>query len=252
MAAATLPLMPVFAADYIEIATLAELEAFRDEINAGNTYTDKTVMLTADSDSYTGGICGYASSGTISNCYNTGAVSGSNAIGGVVSLISTFSDSSVINCYNFAQVSGSGTKGGVIGHVRSCGTSSKISKCYFNSGAFSGDAVGLQEVSEITVEAAGKTAAEFASQGTFTDWDFTNTWEMSTALKRPILKATPEPVLPLNDTACVKITAQYTADGIMKNVKIEKIKISEIIPLQNTATSKTFYWKSLGSIKPIE
>lgn len=38
------------AADITEISTLAELEAFRDDVNSGNTYEGKTVKLTADID----------------------------------------------------------------------------------------------------------------------------------------------------------------------------------------------------------
>lgn len=38
------------AADITEISTLAELEAFRDDVNSGNTYEGQTVKLTADID----------------------------------------------------------------------------------------------------------------------------------------------------------------------------------------------------------
>lgn len=34
----------------LEISTLTELEAFRDDVNNGNTYEGKTVKLTADID----------------------------------------------------------------------------------------------------------------------------------------------------------------------------------------------------------
>ncbi len=36
--------------DITEISTLAQLEAFRDDVNSGNTYEGKTVRLTADID----------------------------------------------------------------------------------------------------------------------------------------------------------------------------------------------------------
>lgn len=38
----------VFADETTEISTIAELEAFRDSVNSGNTYEGKTVKLTAD------------------------------------------------------------------------------------------------------------------------------------------------------------------------------------------------------------
>ena len=36
--------------DTVQISTLEELEAFRDDVNGGNTYEGKTVELTADTD----------------------------------------------------------------------------------------------------------------------------------------------------------------------------------------------------------
>lgn len=54
------------------------------------------------------------------------------------------------------------------------------------------------------------------------------------------------------DTECVKITAIYTADGVLEDIKVATINISEITTHQNTETNKTFYWESLESMKPID
>lgn len=78
-----------------------------------------------------GGVCG-SSYGTISNCYNTGRVSGNDAnVGGVCGS----SDGTITNCYNTGAVSSnSSCVGGVCGDNMQDG---KISNCY-NTGTVSG------------------------------------------------------------------------------------------------------------------
>lgn len=77
-----------------------------------------------------GGVCGY-NYGTIKNCYNTGAVSGTiSVIGGVCG----YNYGTVENCYNTGAVSAQKLNvGGVCGY----NSSSTIKNCY-NTGAVSG------------------------------------------------------------------------------------------------------------------
>lgn len=58
---------------------------------------------------YVGGVCGRNARGTISGCYNTGAVSGSDYVGGVSG------NGSVTNSYNAGTVTGNKYVGGVCG-----------------------------------------------------------------------------------------------------------------------------------------
>ena len=83
---------------------------------------------------YVGGVVGYAASATITNCYNTGAVSGTgSSVGGVVGIID--SGSTIINCFNAGSVSGGDFRvGGVVGYAQ---ISSTITNCY-NTGSVSG------------------------------------------------------------------------------------------------------------------
>ena len=61
-----------------------------------------------------GGVCGNNYTGTITNCYNTGSVSGLGTLGGVSGYNYT---GSITNCYNTGNVSGSsGFVGGVCGN----------------------------------------------------------------------------------------------------------------------------------------
>ena len=92
-------------------------------------------------DSYLGGVVGYAyapsssSSGTITitNCYNTGSVTGFNDVGGLVGY--SVGTTTVTNCYNTGSVTSSGGSdvGGLVGYS----SSSTISNCY-NTGVVTG------------------------------------------------------------------------------------------------------------------
>ena len=78
-----------------------------------------------------GGVCG-ENYGTIKNCYNTGAVKGESNVGGVCG----YNDGggTIQNCYNTVAVSGTKKVGGVCGYnVSGC----TIENCY-NTGAVSG------------------------------------------------------------------------------------------------------------------
>lgn len=60
-----------------------------------------------------------------------------------------------------------------------------------------------------------------------------------------------KPTEPPKEDECVKITADYNADGSLKNIKTEIIKVSEITSVLNTKLRKVFYWNSLGGMKPV-
>ena len=44
---------------------------------------------------------------------------------------------------------------------------------------------------------------------------------------------------------CIKITAEYDENGRFKSAETEEIMVSEIVPVENTATHKVFYWNNL-------
>ncbi len=109
-----------------------------------------------------GGVCGNNYTGTITNCYNTGSVSGLGNVGGVngyndggtitnsynagsvsgteryVGGVSGYNDGGTItNCYNVGSVGGSGYVGGVNGWNKGI-----ITNCY-NTGSVSGTGVNV-------------------------------------------------------------------------------------------------------------
>ena len=78
-----------------------------------------------------GGVCGNNYTGTITNCYNTGSVSGLGTLGGV----SGYNDTgNITNCYNTGNVSGSS---GFVGGVSGYNSKGTIINSY-NAGSVSG------------------------------------------------------------------------------------------------------------------
>jgi hypothetical protein len=90
---------------------------------------------------YVGGIIGYNHAtkkppGTIANCRNSGNVSnGKNYVGGIIGYSTT--DITITNCFNSGNVSGQNYIGGVVGHL----TSGCLEYCY-NTGSISGESTG--------------------------------------------------------------------------------------------------------------
>lgn len=100
--------------------------------NSGKvTATGGAVTLNSLTGAYLGGIVGYAN-GNISNCYNEGEVTtgtswgSSNIVGGIAGYV--VSGKTVAYCYNKGAVSGSNDVGGIVGNL--AGGISAVSYCY--------------------------------------------------------------------------------------------------------------------------
>lgn len=93
--------------------------------------TGNAITLNSLTGAYLGGIVGYAN-GNISNCYNEGEVTtgtswnSSNVVGGIAGYVA--SGKTVTYCYNKGAVSGSNDVGGIVGNL--AGGISAISYCY--------------------------------------------------------------------------------------------------------------------------
>ena len=103
-------------------------------VNSGtitNCYNTGTV---SGSCLYAGGVCGWNYNGTITNCYNTGTVSG---IGLYAGGVCGWNNSTITNCYNTGIVSVSGLYAGGV-----CGNNGGTVKNCYNTGAVSGEYAG--------------------------------------------------------------------------------------------------------------
>lgn len=163
----TLPVAAFAAGAELTIASCADLKAFADAVNGGNTYEGKTVRLDVnidlggesnpwtpigkDKNQFKGtfdggyhvisglfiasgskvGLFGYVDGGTVSGLVVQGSVKGSANVAGVVGYLNA---GQVTDCANQATVAGGSNVGGVVGYV---GGASTVSRCT-NSGAVSG------------------------------------------------------------------------------------------------------------------
>ena len=102
-----------------------------------------------------GGVIGYnKKDGTVTNCYNTGYVSGAaGLVGGVIG----YNRGTITNCYNTGGVSGDSYVGGVSGY-NSGGT---ITNCYYNSSIYTGNAIGDVDRNATCEKVEGKTTEQY-------------------------------------------------------------------------------------------
>ncbi|MGN0582621.1 MAG: GLUG motif-containing protein, partial [Oscillospiraceae bacterium] len=89
---------------------------------------------------HVGGVCGYNyaknnGTATITNCYNTGTVSGNSEVGGVCgnNYAESNGTATITNCYNTGTVSGNSNVGGVCGANVAVftGGTAEITNCYY-------------------------------------------------------------------------------------------------------------------------
>ena len=143
-----------------------------------NTITDCYNTGTVSGIDRVGGVCGYNDGNTFTDCYNTSTVSGTSEVGGVCGLNIS---KTITDCYNTGTVSGTGSNiGGVCGYSE--GT---ITSCYYLSGC-NGEGTTFNDLGTAI------SAADFVAEKTFVDWDFTNIWEISGWIGRPMLSSIPE------------------------------------------------------------
>mgnify|MGYP006279922469 FL=1 len=158
--------------------------------NLGVTNVNVTGQLT------TGALLGFAyGSATISNCYSTGSVTATHSLYG--GLIGSGQRTVLSDCYSTANVSGPANKaGGLLGEQRY--SPGSMTNCYSTGlvsavGATVGGLVGASDAGNtisdcfwdtetsnqiISAVGTGKTTAEMKQQSTYTNWDFTTTWDI--------------------------------------------------------------------------
>ena len=138
---------------------------------------------------YVGGVVGSNSfsAATVTNCYNTGEVSGYSHVGGVVG---GNSDSTVENCYNTGSVNGSGNLyvGGVVGYNSDSGS---VTNCYFLQ-----QDPAIYGIGNDNMHTGATDVSDLTDQDQFKGWDFTDIWRISQSLGFPVLQDNAQDGLP--------------------------------------------------------
>ncbi len=153
---------------------------------------------------YVGGLVGYCE-GDIAQCYTTCDIDGSileldGGAGGLVGVGT--SAASLTDCYATGTVSGSQNLGGLIGYSQST-----ITRCYAAGAvsdvtSYDGGLIGRYVAGSVSVSywdtqtsgqgtsggGTGKTTAEMKEQATFVGWDFADVWEIEEGVGYPILQ----------------------------------------------------------------
>ena len=150
-----------------------------------NSYVSGNVVSYND---YGGLIVGISWSETISNVYSTGSVTGNIHLGGISG---TIQDATWNNVYSTAKITGNSDTGALVGYNAGTCTNSYWNK--YLSG---------QETSACGTELSN---SEMLNQASYTDWDFTNVWDIQTG-STPYLRFNPIPFFPNITAPSISIT----------------------------------------------
>lgn len=137
------------------------------ENQLGGIIENSTSSTIVNANSFSGGLVGvnHGVSTTIRNSYSSGDVVGTG--GGIGGLVGYMYSSDVINSYSTSRVNSSAANsGGLVGFALS---NFNVVNSYWNA-----------EISGKSSSAGGvgKTTVEMKQRGTFTGWDFANTWQI--------------------------------------------------------------------------
>ena len=203
-------------AEKVESANLGGVAGYsREQIN--KCYNNGEVRAEYVGFGWIGGVAGYNSSGTVTDCYNTGDVSGQGnsgagtgedyppaVAGGVVG----YSDGgTVTDCYSIGTVSGENTEDVSVGGVVGYSDGGAVTGCYYlkqdgldgiGNGGSDDDATALDK-------------EQFADTGSFfTGWNFTDTWTIDDmgGFERPVLRDNKETVV----TYTVTVNGSYAGE----------------------------------------
>ncbi len=152
---------------------------------------------------FVGGLAGYARGDIINSCATGNVAATSQDVGGLVS----WSADDIRDSYATGHVSGSARVGGLIGEVWGQGVGSVIN-CYatgsVSGGSYVGGVLGTMIVPPLAAESdnfwdtsgygssvigIGKTTAQMRQQATFTNWDFTDVWNIDEGTSYPYLRS---------------------------------------------------------------
>lgn len=147
------------------------------------------IHITGSQSNWLGGLCGWVVESSIVNCYTTGAITGSNPVGGLCSR----NDGIISNCYSSVDVDGgTGDQGGLCGHnygvINNCYSSGSVNESSYSGGlcAYNYSNVRINRYGQISncyfLDTAGPdngigtplTDAQMKQQSSFAGWDFSN------------------------------------------------------------------------------
>lgn len=113
--------------------------------------------------------------------------------------------------------------------------------------------LGAMNCARIVAQGLYDSGAEFIN----TEYDYTYTDALDNEISLKVdTGAHEKPTEPVETEQpdmrkCIKIIAEYEPDGTLKDLSTESISVTDIVPEENTADRKVFYWKSFESMEPV-
>lgn len=176
--------------------------------NEGGVLRCKVVNVDVEGSFYHGGVAGRSISGAIQNTYSIVNITGSSHLGGIVG----HNTGLVENCYALGTVDGDSRVGGLVGNNEVSGTirysysTAAVSATLSTVGGLVGNnnsgsiinSYWNTEESGIATSNGGLplTSSELSLSSSFTNWDFTNTWNIYNGLTYPFLRNFSEDSIP--------------------------------------------------------
>ncbi len=239
---------------------------------------------------YCGGITGLLENSTITSCYVTGSVKGKNKVGGLVGeskysqVAKCYANATVegdesvggligynnnvatlSNSYAAGTVSGRKNVGGLLGAGVNNFTSCYSVSVATDSAAYwglNGDAYVngltksyylLEGNADVTnFEGTRLTAQQLMQQASFTDWDFTDTWQITEGQTLPRLRGlyNHPVVLPVADTAQINKPYTHTLRVVGMDNTVASVSISGVEGMTLSETDNTLTWTPANANEP--
>jgi filamentous hemagglutinin family protein len=192
-----------------------------------NAYNTGSIDISNANNNYAGGLVGFMNNASIMDTYNQGDIYvGTNSyVGGLVGKFGTSNSTTIQNSYNTGAVTGSGSLGGLVGE--NSGPNSVIINSFWDVNT-SGQTNGAGSGSSISSGATGETTADMMTETTFCNsgncsggnsgFDFANVWGIISGSSYPFLTA-----LCTSQSACAAQPVTQPTANLNSNSIVAKI-----------------------------
>ncbi len=243
------------------------------DLNEGGILRCRVIDVDIDvSGSFThGGIAGRSQSGAIQNSYAIIIVGGSSTLGGIVG----HNTGIVENCYALGTVDGDSNAGGLVGNnsvsgiIRYSYSTAAVSATLSSVGGVVGANTGTVQNSYWNTEESGigtsaggtpLTSSELSMSTSFTNWNFTSTWNIYDEQTYPFLRVFSEDSIPglrkfLGGSGTMgdpyEITTNMSLSYVREYLSAYFILMNDLDLSDDTGTSGGHFWNDGAGWEPI-
>jgi hypothetical protein len=178
--------------------------------NAGSITLSYATGNVRDADTCAGGLVGQNRGGSIENCYATGRVTGTSAVGGLTG-DNYLASATIVNSYAAGLATGTSTTGGLAGQNNQGGP---ITSSYY------GQTTGQSD----TGKGIRKATADMRQRATFVGWDFDTVWTIGEGTSYPHLRCNiPSNSVPVRQSGIAETAAASVAVNMTYNLDLSTL-----------------------------